>query len=1065
MITLLVSAMVITLLILHGTLSTTRELATEVATVHLNELIDNAASTRRLAVISADINRLTRTYRIEKENLIQHGDRIVENLTAIAANTKEETLRNQLTIYTTSFKRFISHSVAVNVIFEVLEQVVRSAHAELHSLEILVSNWMIESTLAGDDTDYYDQLLSLLTGYRESLLIIDRKTADLAIHNFEVEVDSNGLLQQLDTLHLRLQTITATTPEVAVHGRQLTVLVIHYQDLIKDLLQELSGLSREWRQLALNESTLHILIEQAEREASQAAQHVRTDIRALIVDTGARMSMLLIIIITIIMSAMFYLLRRHIESPLNTLVSALSTMRLEQMNKPIRLGRKDEWRMIEKALNDMNKKLACSYAQLEQSRANFQALVDNVPGIVYRCRLDSDWTMEYLSDGFVELTGYSTDSVIANNEISYAEIIHPDDRDAVETAVNKAVSRGLPFSLEYRIVRKDGEIRWLFEQGQATPDPTSQTTLKLDGVILDTTLKKQLSDALAESETRYRLLLEHTTEGIFGFDKNGVTTFINHSASEMLGFTQEEMIGLNNHMLIHHSLPDGTPLPEEECCMMKPIRDGMEYHVEDEVLWRKNGESLPIEYWSAPIMGNDGIIGAVVSFHDITERKRSEENMQHLAYHDLLTGLPNRSMFVMELKQTIARYRRYGELFALHLMDLDHFKEVNDRLGHPVGDKLLQQVAKRLTRTIRETDVLARLGGDEFALIQKNLDSISDASYLAAKIIDLFNDDFLVDDNTIYICTSTGIFIPDTKNIKLEEMLSNADVALYKAKEAGRGVFTFFGDEMSLQMYHEIRLSHDLSLALKRGEFFLQYQPQFDALSGEIAGIEALVRWRHPSHGIMMPADFIHIAEKRGLIKQISDWVMSEACRQAKAWSDRQIDFGRIAINLCAKQVNDAQFQQSIEELLDTNGITPSLLEFEFTETVLMEATDSTRESLQHLSTLGIQFAIDDFGTGFSSLSYLSKFHAEKIKIDREFIRNMSNNRNDAEIVKAAIALGKSLQLTVVAEGVETDSQVDFLRRNHCDILQGFLYSHPLTAEELEKKIFKLDATGSRESI
>ncbi|MEW8584673.1 MAG: GGDEF domain-containing phosphodiesterase, partial [Candidatus Thiodiazotropha sp.] len=357
------------------------------------------------------------------------------------------------------------------------------------------------------------------------------------------------------------------------------------------------------------------------------------------------------------------------------------------------------------------------------------------------------------------------------------------------------------------------------------------------------------------------------------------------------------------------------------------------------------------------------------------------------------------------------------------------------------------------------------LGGDEFALIQKNLDSISDASYLAAKIIDLFNDDFLVDDNTIYICTSTGIFIPDTKNIKLEEMLSNADVALYKAKEAGRGVFTFFGDEMSLQMYHEIRLSHDLSLALKRGEFFLQYQPQFDALSGEIAGIEALVRWRHPSHGIMMPADFIHIAEKRGLIKQISDWVMSEACRQAKAWSDRQIDFGRIAINLCAKQVNDAQFQQSIEELLDTNGITPSLLEFEFTETVLMEATDSPRESLQHLSTLGIQFAIDDFGTGFSSLSYLSKFHAEKIKIDREFIRNMSNNRNDAEIVKAAIALGKSLQLTVVAEGVETDSQVDFLRRNHCDILQGFLYSHPLTAEELEKKIFKLDATGSRESI
>ncbi|MEW8692917.1 MAG: EAL domain-containing protein [Candidatus Thiodiazotropha endolucinida] len=1055
--------MVITLFILHQTLSTTRELATEVAAVHLNELVDNAANTRQLAVISADIDRLTRTYHLEGGNLTHEGERIIENLSVITAGMKDATLRGQLEIYEKSFKRFLTGSISVNTILSNLEQVARTAQDELSSLELLISNWMIESTLAGVDTDYHDQLLSLLTGYKESLLIIDKRTAELAIHNLSVDIESDSLLHELDTLYLRLQTISATTPEVVVHGRQLTALIDSYRSLTRLLLQELVGLSRDWRLLALYESSIHLMIEQAESEASLAADHVRDEINKLIEDTGTHMSLFLMIIIMIIMGAMFYLLRRHIEKPLNALINAVSTMRIEQMDQPIRLGRKDEWRMIEKALNDMNRKLAYSYAELEQSRASFRALVNNVPGIVYRCKLDSDWTMEYLSDGFVELTGYNTDAVISNNEISYAEIIHPDDRVVVESAVNEAVERGLPFTIEYRIVRQDGGVRWLFEQGQATTNTNHQIEKKLDGVILDVTRQKQLSDALAESETRYRLLLEHTTEGIFGFDVNGITTFINHAASEMLGYTPDEMIGSKNHFLIHHSLHDGTPLPEGDCCMMKPIKDGVDYHVEDEVLWHKNGECFPIEYWSAPIKGDDGIIGAVVSFHDITERKRSEENMQHLAYHDMLTGLPNRSLFIMELKQVIAQFRRYGERFALHLMDLDHFKEVNDRLGHPLGDRLLQQVAKRLMYTIRETDVLARLGGDEFALIQKNLDSVSDASYLASKVIDIFSEDFLIEDNTIYINTSVGIFIPDERKIKLEEILSNADVALYKAKEAGRGVFTFFGDEMSLQMHREMNLSHDLTLALKREEFFLQYQPQFDVSSGEIVGIEALVRWHHPSHGVMMPVDFIHIAEKRGIIKQISDWVMHEACLQAKAWSEKQIEFGCIAINLCAKQINDTMFRQNIEEILATSGIAPGLLEFEFTETVLVEATDSTRESICYLSDLGIHFAIDDFGTGFSSLSYLRQFNAEKIKIDREFIRDVTNSRNDAEIVKAAIALGKSLNLTVVAEGVETQSQVDFLNQHHCDILQGFLYSHPLSAEELEQRFFEPDDSGDME--
>ncbi|MCG7922654.1 MAG: EAL domain-containing protein [Candidatus Thiodiazotropha lotti] len=1041
----------ISLVVLHKTLHTTYELVKAVADTHLSELKDNATKTRQLAAISSNINRLTRTYSIRNNTLSEEGKQISEYLSNITEGIENPTLVEQLKRYSIAFKRFLNHSKYVNHLQQELELLFTASQNEITLLENLISKGMIDSTLNGTDNDYYDQLLSLVTGYRESILIIDKKTTELIAPTGLKNLESNNLYEELYSLHLRLQTITASMPEVSVHGRKLESYVNQYKNHVKTLKSELIDLKNALRALAHSESSIHQLIAQTEEEASVAARLIKDEIDILFIDVLTRMSIFMLIMVFMIIGTMYYMLRRHIERPLKTLTGVVSEIGADHLDKAIVLGRDDEWKTIESALNQMSKKLGKSYSELEVSRASYQALVNNVPGIVYSCQQDTDWTMEYLSDGFRSLTGYDISEVLGNREISYSEIIHPQDRNEVENEVSKAVEQRTPFTLEYRIIKKDGEVRWVFEQGRAI-DYHNNSDKKLNGIILDVTQQKQLMDALGESETRYRLLLEHTTEGIFGFDEHGITTFINQAASEMLGYHAEEVVGSNNHNLIHHSMMDGTPIPEEECCMMRPIRDGNEYHVEDEVLWRKGGIPFPVEYWSAPIWGDGNVIGSVVSFHDISERKRSEKNMQHLAYHDLMTGLPNRVMFNMELKQVLAQFRRRDELFAVHLLDLDHFKEVNDRLGHPMGDKLLKQVSLRLLQAIRETDMLSRLGGDEFALIQRNLDSISDASYLASKILDVVNEEFIIDDNTIYIDTSIGIFIPETKSIKQEDVLSKADLALYKAKEAGRGMFTFFGDEMSLQMHNELSLSHDLILALKQEEFFVQYQPQFDAVNQRISGVEALVRWNHPKRGVLMPKDFIHIAEKRGMIKQISDWVLHKACKQAKTWSDRQYHFGRIAVNLCAKQVNDTLFQQSIENMLCITGLPANLLELEFTETVFMEATDDTKQSIRHLSNLGIHFAIDDFGTGFSSLSYLHRFKVDKLKIDKEFIHDVNQHRHDAEIAKAAIALGKSLALTVVAEGVENQDQVDFLLQHECDLLQGFLYGHPVSAEEFETK-------------
>lgn len=1043
----------LSMIALERTLYSTYDLVKEVTDTRLSEVTASARKTRQLAAISSDINRLTRTYSISS-TLVEDGRQISENLSLIMEDIDNQFLFEKLESYSNTFGRFLIYSNNIRQLNYDIQLLFTSAEHEITLLENLISSWMIESALQGTDIDYYDQLLSLVTGYRESFLIIDKKTSEYITASDPDNYESSDLYNELYSLHLRLQTITASSPEVAVHGRKLDQYVQQYKNHVKALKEELNSLLGVLQQLTYNESSIHQLVSQSEREASIAAKRIKDEIDVLFSDVLTRMGIFMLIMVLLIISTMYYMLRRHIEKPLKTLTGIVSDIGADHLDKTITLGRDDEWRIIENALNEMSKKLAKSYSELQVSQASYQALVNNVPGIVYRCRNDSNWTMDYLSDEFVDLTGYDTSEVLNNRDISYSEIIHPLDRTDVEKSVNKAVQQGRQFTLEYRIIKRDGEVRWVFEQGRAIEYPSdSQKTL--NGIILDVTQQKQLMDALAESETRYSLLLEHTTEGIFGFDENGVTTFINQAASEMLGYEADEIVGSNNHHLIHHSMLDGTAIPEEECCMMRPIKDGNEYHVEDEVLWKKSGESFPVEYWSAPIWGSGKVIGSVVSFHDISERRRSEQNMQHLAYHDLMTGLPNRVMFNMELKQVLAQYRRRDELFAVHLLDLDHFKEVNDRLGHPMGDRLLKLVAQRLLQAIRETDVLSRLGGDEFALIQRNLESVSDASYLASKILDVINEEFIIDDNTIYIDTSIGIYIPETKKIKQDDVLSKADLALYKAKEAGRGMFTFFGDEMSLQMHNELSLSHDLIVALKQEEFFLQYQPQFDTVSQEICGVEALVRWNHPKRGVLQSKEFIRIAEKRGMIKQISDWVLYEACKQAKLWSDRHYRFGRIAINLCAKQVNDTMFQQSIKNLLYITGLPATLLELEFTETVFMEATDDTKQSIRHLSNLGIHFAIDDFGTGFSSLSYLHRFKVDKLKIDKEFIHDVNQHRHDAEIAKAAIALGKSLALTVVAEGVESQEQVDFLLQHECDLLQGFLFGHPVSAEEFETKYLK----------
>ena len=438
------------------------------------------------------------------------------------------------------------------------------------------------------------------------------------------------------------------------------------------------------------------------------------------------------------------------------------------------------------------------------------------------------------------------------------------------------------------------------------------------------------------------------------------------------------------------------------------------------------------------------------SSHDITDRKRAEQQILRLARQDALTGLSNRGVFVEALDRAITQTRRGGRNFAVLYLDLDHFKDINDTRGHPIGDLLLEEVAGRLRVTVRGTDTVARFGGDEFALIETDLRDPEDAAVLAEKLLKRVSEPFSIQGNEIRTGTSIGIAVYGPDSPDAEAILSQADVALYRAKSEGRGNYRFFTEAMDQEVRTRVTLAAELRSAIGAGQLFLLYQPQVDAPTERIVGLEALVRWQHPTRGVLLPGEFISIAEKSGLIVGVGHWVLREACRQMKQWMDAGIAPPLVAVNVSAVQFKTPmELETKIEAILRETGLTPERLELELTESTLMEASREHNETLVRLRRFGVRIAIDDFGTGYSSLDYLRRFPVDRIKIAQVFVRGLQEGGENAAIIRAAIGLAHELGIKAVAEGVETEQQLRLISSWGCRQAQGFYFSKPLAPEEL----------------
>jgi diguanylate cyclase (GGDEF)-like protein len=455
-----------------------------------------------------------------------------------------------------------------------------------------------------------------------------------------------------------------------------------------------------------------------------------------------------------------------------------------------------------------------------------------------------------------------------------------------------------------------------------------------------------------------------------------------------------------------------------------------------------------------PVFDSDKqFIGYRGTGRSITDRKTGEAKLLYLSRYDSLTGLPNRALMEDRLAQALAHAERTSALVALLFIDLDHFKRVNDSLGHPVGDELLKAVGQRLLRIVRKSDTVSRLGGDEFIVLLTEVRNINGVANIAKKIIAAVAEPHEIDKNVLYVSCSIGIAAHPMDGKTPQDLLKNADAALYHAKQHGRNNFQFFTSEINARLADRLVLESDLRRALQDGEFLLHYQKKIAAYSGQLTGVEALIRWQHPSRGLLHPSSFISVAEECGLIPRIGEWVLNEACRQNKDWQDRKLFEVPIAVNVSSLQFGQRSFVDSLDNALHTYSLRPEFLELELTESAVMKDGEESITILKRLKKKGVQITIDDFGTAYSSLNYLKRFPIDKVKIDKSFVSEIASDKIDFAIVGAIVTLAHSMGLKVVAEGVETATQRDLVSTHWCDELQGYLFGRPVDAVQFEREI------------
>ncbi|MEE2729869.1 MAG: EAL domain-containing protein [Pseudomonadota bacterium] len=750
-------------------------------------------------------------------------------------------------------------------------------------------------------------------------------------------------------------------------------------------------------------------------------------------------------IMAVVLAALLIVLRKIVLRPLQSLTRKADRVASGEETEVFQHKGFHELGELASALNRMNSNLHNSLRKVKSSEQRWVFALEGAGDGV------QDWNLltgrTYFSPQFKKMMGLSQGRDVTWDD--WKQLVDPEDWPFVERKIQRHV-QGLSdlCRIEYCVQHPVGEPRFILMRGKVVEYDASGKALRFIATHSDITVQRRTEDALRGSEEKYRMLFDMAQEGIWVLDADGFTTLVNDSMAAILGFDKEYIIGRN---ILEFVEPGTRPRLEEALRGRSPISE----MYQDYDFVSRTGRRIHVTMKTAIIYDNRGeYAGRIAGIMDITERKRAEQRIRQQVLYDELTNLPNRRMLNDKLAQEQARALRHSHCGALLFVDLDHFKNVNDSLGHPIGDGLLIAIADRLRQVIREEDTLARLGGDEFVVLLPELsdDTTAAASLarnVALKIQSVLADAFDVSGNKLNIGCSIGIALYPLDQETIHDIMKQADAAMYRAKEEGRNTVRLFSKEMHQQIEQNLKLQMLLPGALEEEQFILYFQPQFNDRS-ELIGAEVLLRWEEPNLGFVRPDLFIRAAEESGQIIPLGDWVLRKACQQMREWRERGLpdSFERLAINISARQFSQDDFAMKVEAFAREADISPAELELEITESMLLHHLDQVVEKMRLLHNMGFYIALDDFGTGYSSLSYLRELPLHKLKIDQAFVRDIRNDQNDRVIVETIIAMARLMELDVIAEGVEEEYQLNFLKEKGCYQYQGYYFDRPIPADQ-----------------
>ncbi|MCB9946304.1 MAG: EAL domain-containing protein [Rhodospirillaceae bacterium] len=651
-------------------------------------------------------------------------------------------------------------------------------------------------------------------------------------------------------------------------------------------------------------------------------------------------------------------------------------------------------------------------------------------------------TIRFANAAFAEMLGYRVAEIAGT---SYFSLIHPDEVEEFEGQYAKLRTGEIPgYSAERRYRHRDGSGVWGTVNVGWLPNEATANSSAI-AVVQDITALRRAEAALTKERNFIDAVLDSEAALLVVLDRRGCVVRWNRACSDLTGYAFEEVQGKPVFEFLFPETESGTVRRWFEDL------DAASVPAQHEAIIVQKDRIVRIVAWSNSLLRNPAgeIEYLVASGIDITERKRAEAVIRHQANYDALTGLPNRTLFIDRLSQAIAASKRTGGLVAVLFIDLDRFKWVNDALGHRAGDQLLAEAARRLETSLRSSDTVARLGGDEFTVVIPNLAEPGDVETVARKILRDLSIPYTLDGREEVISCSIGITLYPNDADTVEGLLRNADIAMYRAKDAGRNGFVLFQPEMNAQAIRRKEMERQLRQTLEESGFVLHYQPIMSTATRRIVGVEALVRWPHPTYGMIPPDVFIPIAEETGLIVGLGEWVLRTACRQTRLWDDEGLPGLGVAVNVSAMQFQQSDYPQLVQKVLEDTDLAPDRLTIEITESLMLDDEHHANYRLEELRRIGVHLSVDDFGTGYSSLSYLKRLPIDGLKIDRSFIMDITTDADDAVVVDAIIALARSFAIRVVAEGVETEEQLSFLQSRNCAYAQGYLFSRPLPPEDL----------------